>query len=473
MNRWLWIVVNVLVLGVVLAAIPYGLQARKPFEQNNKGVQALEEKRYDEAIVLLKGAVQSSPDNKDFRRNLLAAYNSKAVNLGKDGQDAEAVEFYEKALEMEPQDQVLLRNYISALNNLGVEKSNLQDFPASQQYFEKATTGLGRLADAKVRDEIRHNYSALLTLWGAELMKRNQTKEAKVSFAQALELDLKNPVAHVYLGDLGYEANDYPLSKKHYAAALPLDNDNKDYLANRLQMIDDESTVEAQFKQVTDANGRFLIQHVEYSNGTSVKEVLEMLTQAYDQIGKDLGIYPARTVNVKIYTPQDFSKISKLPEWAIGIFDGKMRLKVDEVQSAPSQVRDLLFHEYTHAVLAMNVKQKVPAWFHEGMAQLMEPQFKESPREQAQMREALARNQLDFASLQNSFKDIESKGAAENAYLLSKYFLAFLNRKHGHDKLTAWIKRMAADEKFEDAFKSVYGNSLDDAQKAWIKQIKE
>ncbi len=92
-------------------------------------------------------------------------------------------------------------------------------------------------------------------------------------------------------------------------------------------MIDNESTVDAQFKRVTDANGRFLIQHVEYSNGTSVKEVLEMLTQAYDQIGKDLGIYPARTVNVKIYTPGDFSKISKLPEWAIGILMVRCVLK--------------------------------------------------------------------------------------------------------------------------------------------------
>lgn len=478
MNRWFLIGLNIVILAAVLATIPMALRARKPFVENNRGVEALNAQRYDEAITLLKGAVTESPANAQFKENLLAAYNSKAVALANKGQVVDAIPFYEKALEMQPKDerlkQTLLRNYISSLNNLAVEQSNAHKFPEAQLFFEKASTSLGRLNDQKVREEIRHNYSALLTLWGAELMRRNQTDEAKLSFKQSLDLDTSNSMAHLYLGDLGYEGNEYAMAKVHYAAAVPLDPENRAYLTNRLQMIDDESKVEANFKRAADPRGHFVIQHVDYTNGVSVPELLGILSSAYDTVGKDLGIFPARAVNVKLYDPKDFAQIAKLPEWAIGIFDGKMRLKVDEVQSAPSQVKDLLFHEYTHAVLAMNVKQKIPAWFHEGLAQLMEPQFKENPREQAQMRDALARNKLDFASLQNSFKDIESKGDAENAYLLSKYFLAYLNHKYGHEKLTAWIKHMTQDEKFEDAFKNVYGLALKDAQDAWVKaQVKE
>jgi tetratricopeptide (TPR) repeat protein len=478
MNRWLLIGLNIVVLAAVLASIPIALRARKPYVENNRAVEALNAKHYDEAITLLRGAMADSPNNPTFRENLLAAYNSKAVNLANAGQVQDAIPFYEKALAMQPGDeslkQTLLRNYISSLNNLAVERSNAHQFPQAQEFFEKASNSLSRLSDPAVREEIRHNYSALLTLWGAELMKRNQVDEAKNAFKQSLDLDTSNSMAHLYLGDLGYEGNEYDLAKVHYAAAVPLDNENRAYLLNRLQMIDDESKVESNFKRAVDPKGRFVIHHVDYRAGVTVPELLGILNSAYESIGKDLGIFPARAVNVKLYDAKDFAKISKLPEWAIGIFDGKMRLKVDEVQSAPSQVTDLLFHEYTHAVLAMNVKQKVPAWFHEGLAQLMEPQFKENPREQAQMREALARNQLDFATLQGSFKDIESKGDAENAYLLSKYFLASLNRKYGHEKLTEWIKRMTQDEKFEDAFKNVYGLPLKDAQDAWIKaQVRE
>jgi hypothetical protein len=146
-----------------------------------------------------------------------------------------------------------------------------------------------------------------------------------------------------------------------------------------------------------------------------------------------------------------------------------MRLKVEDVQSGPAQVRDLLFHEYTHAVLAMNVKQQVPAWFHEGIAQLMEPQFSENPREQSQMRDALARKELSFETLKDSFKELGSRQDAENAYLLSKYFLANLNRRHGREKLREWVGRLAKEEKFDEAFEKVYGVKLDTAQVNWIR----
>jgi hypothetical protein len=166
--------------------------------------------------------------------------------------------------------------------------------------------------------------------------------------------------------------------------------------------------------------------------------------------------------------------VAKLPEWAIGIFDGKMRLRVDELQSAPELVRDLIFHEYTHAVLAMNIKQEVPAWFHEGMAQLMEPQFRENSREQEQVRMALARHQIGFDQLEDSFKEITNKGDAENAYLLSKYFLTHLNRKYGHDKLREWIKLLTKEEKFGEAFEHVYKTPLSKAQASWIEtQVKK
>lgn len=474
MSRWLWIILNALLLLAVLAMIPITQQKYRPIKENNRAVELLRQGKHEEAITLLKGALESRPKDSDIRENLRVAYQNHAVELTSAGKELEAMKYFEQALALKPDEEPVIRSMVTTLNNLAVEKSNQKNFPESQKLFEQASEMLPRLKNTQARDEIRNNYASLLTLWGVELMKRNQVEEAKVAFHQSLDLSTTNAIAHLYLGNLSYEANEYPAAMQHYTAALPLDPENQVFLKNRLDMINDEARVESssRFRKHRDPKGRFLIQHVEYSNGVTVPELMGILNDAYESIGKDLGIYPARTVNVKLYDAKDFATISKLPEWAIGIFDGKMRLKVDEVQNAPSQVRDLLFHEYTHAVVAMNVKQKVPAWFHEGLAQLMEPQFKENPREQAQMREALARNKVDFESLTNSFKDIENKGDAENAYLLSKYFLAYLNRKYGHEKLTEWVKRMANDEAFEESFRAVYGVGMRDAQTAWIKQVK-
>jgi tetratricopeptide (TPR) repeat protein len=469
MSRWLLNLLFLALLLSILAMIPLAYRAYEPIEKNNRAVEALHNKQYDRAIDLLSDAIRNSPDNKVFRQNLVAAYNSKAIELEKREQDADALAWYEKALTVEPGNQILLRNYVSTLNNVAVALSNARKFPDSQELFERAGRRLGELDDGRVRGDVRRNYSALLTLWGAELMKRNQFEPSKAAFRQSLELDTSNTIALIYLGDLHYEVNEYADAKRQYAAALPLDRENADYLRNRLAMIDDETKVESLFKTVKDPRDHFLIQYVEYTNGVQVPEMLEMLHGAYDTVGQSLGIFPARAVSVKVYNTRDFFKISRLPEWAVGIFDGKMRLKVEDIQSAPAQVRDLLFHEYTHAVLAMNIKQRIPAWFHEGMAQLMEPQFAESPREQSQMRDALARKPLSFDELKESFKEINSRQDAESAYLMSKYFLADLNRRYGRAKLPEWIKVMAEDVKFEDAFQKVYGLTLADAQAAWIR----
>lgn len=469
MNRWLLLAINAAVLIALFFAVPYGMRLYKPIEQNNKAVEALDGKQYDRAIALLSEAMKESPENETIRKNLLAAYNSKAIDLDQAGKELEALPLYEKALALDPKNQIILRNYISSLNNLAVGRSNQKDFPGSQQFFERAFQWLGKLSDPKVAIEIQKNYSALLTLWGAELMKRNQLAEARKAFQDSLTLNQANTVANIYLGDLYYEHNDYLMARRHYASALALDTENKDYLTNRLEMIDDEVKVESLFRQTSDTLGRFYVQYVPYEEGVSIPEVIDMLNDAYVSVGRDLGLYPPRPVNVKIYHSRDFYEISNLPEWAIGIFDGKMRLKVEDVRSAPSQVRDLLFHEYTHAVLAMNIRQRVPAWFHEGLAQLMEPQFAESPREQAQMRDALARKRLDFSTLQESFKDIGSKDDAEDAYLFSKYFLLHLKGKHGPQKLVDWIRLMVAEEDFEAGFEKIFGEPLTQAQESWIR----
>jgi len=474
MNRWLLIALNVVLLGLVLLSIPLVMRYYEPYDQNSRGVDALKAGNYDEAITYLSGAVAHKPQNANFKHNLLAAYNNKAMHLADTGKTEEALPAYEQALELSPDDQTLLINYTSALNNLAVSKSNDREFPQAQAYFEKATHVLPRLTNAQARDSIRDNYSGLLTLWGTELMKRNQVKDAMQAFGQAVKLDPKNGVAHLSLGDLAYESNDYPAAARAYSAAVVLNPENKNYLENRLQMIQQESEMEPKLHTLDDAKKRFVLQFVPYKGGTSVEQVLDMLNEAWSVIGRDLGVYPARAVNVKVYSQEDFFKVAKLPEWAIGIFDGKMRLRADELQSDPELVQDLIFHEYTHAVLAMNIKQEVPAWFHEGMAQLMEPQFRENVREQEQVRLALARHQISFDQLEDSFKEITNKGDAENAYLMSKYFLTYLNRKYGHDKLREWIKRLTRDDKFASAFEHVYHVNLTDAQQNWIKsQLKQ
>jgi len=471
MNKWLLRSVYIIIVCATLFALPMAKRLYEPIQQNNLAVQALEQKQYDRAIEYLSQARQAKPDDSVIQRNLAVAYNSKALELEQQGKELEAITYYKKSLSLDPSNPIVTRNLVASLNNLAVTRSKAKEFLEAQKLFEEACSRLETLHDDTIVSNVRSNYAGLLTVWGYELLRHNKPQEAADAFRQALKLNKNNAVAMIYLGDIAYDLNDYDTARSFYSAARALDSENASYLDSRLTMIEKEAKLENLFRSFKDPLNRFRLQYVPYSGGVEVSQVLAMLNEAMESVGQQLGLYPNRSVNVKIYRSQDFFKVSALPEWATGIYDGKMRLKVEDMQNAPSQVRDLLFHEYTHAVLAMNIRHPLPAWFHEGMAQLMEPQFSQSIREQRRVHAALADRQVTFESLQESFKDIRSKEEAENAYLLSKYFLASLKQKYGDKKLREWLALMAQqDEKFESAFEKVYGVSLKKAQDSWIRE---
>jgi tetratricopeptide (TPR) repeat protein len=468
MSKWLLRSFYLLALLALVGSMPLAMRIYEPIEKNNKALQALDQKQYDRAIEYLSEARQAKPDDNVIRHNLAVAYNAKAIELEQKGREDEALTCYERALELEPDNRVMLRNLVATLNNMAVSRSKSRQFLDAQRFFEHAGKWLDELKDDEMAQSVRTNYAGLLTVWAAELLKANNTKAAAETFRQALALNPKNAVAMIYLGDIAYDVNDYETAKSFYSAARPLDKDNNAYLDSRLAMIAKEEKVENLFRETMDRKGHFRVQFVPYSEGVAIQDVLAMLDDAHDTLAQTLGLTPTRSVNVKIYRAEDFYRVSALPDWASGIYDGKMRLKVEDMQNTPAQVRDLLFHEYTHALLAMNIRQQVPAWFHEGLAQLMEPQFAQSEREQKRVRAALTDGKLTFQALRESFRDFHTKAEAEQAYLLSKYFLASLRQRYGAAKLREWLARMANDDKFEDAFEKVYGLPLQKAQDQWI-----
>ncbi len=467
-----WILRGLYLVGIagVVAALPLALQWYEPIEKNNQALQALEQKQYDRAIDYLSQARQAKPHDPVIRHNLAVAYNAKAIALEQEGKEEDAIEYYERALELDPKNPTLVHNLVATLNNLAVSRSKTHEFVQAQRFFEQALRWMKELPDETVEQNVRKNYSGLLALWGAELLKANKVSEAAEAFRQALALNARNAAAMIYLGDIAYEVNDYTTARAFYSAARPLDKDNASYLETRLAMIEKEEPLEKELREITDRKGRFRLQYVPYSSGVRIQDVLTLLGEASDTLGRTLGLRSTRPINVKIYRAADFYRISSLPAWASGIYDGKMRLRVEDLDNDPAQVRDLLYHEYTHALLASNIRQPLPAWFHEGLAQLMEPQFAQSEREQKRVRTALADGRISFESLRKSFRDIPSKLEAEQAYLLSKYFLAELRQRHGEDKLRQWLALMTADENFEESFEQVYGLALEKAQEQWIAQ---
>ena len=62
-----------------------------------------------------------------------------------------------------------------------------------------------------------------------------------------------------------------------------------------------------------------------------------MLEAAYARIGAALATYPAEPITVVLYTREQFQDVTRLPTWAAGNYDGRIRVPVPDEHSTRDQ----------------------------------------------------------------------------------------------------------------------------------------
>lgn len=90
------------------------------------------------------------------------------------------------------------------------------------------------------------------------------------------------------------------------------------------------------------------------------------LEAALDAAERVVGRPPRRPISVVVYGPGAFG-LSGAPDWAAGLYDGKVRLRADEI-GAPASLRRTAAHEFSHALLEQAAPGRFPVWIHEGVS---------------------------------------------------------------------------------------------------------
>jgi len=103
------------------------------------------------------------------------------------------------------------------------------------------------------------------------------------------------------------------------------------------------------------------------------RRAVEMLEAAYWRVGDKLTAYPPQTITVVLYTLQQFRDVTRAPEWAGGVYDGRIHIAVGGALERLDELENMLAHEFTHAVVAMLGGRNVPQWLNEGLATALEP----------------------------------------------------------------------------------------------------
>jgi hypothetical protein len=123
--------------------------------------------------------------------------------------------------------------------------------------------------------------------------------------------------------------------------------------------------------------GHFVITFDGEQNDDLGQDVLEVLEEAYNWVGSQLSHFPEERTTVILYSRKQFSELTNSPEWAGGLYDGKVRLPVGGISEVDSDVEALLYHEYMHVVLRDIAGSNLPFWLNEGLAEVAEAYISE------------------------------------------------------------------------------------------------
>lgn len=387
---------------VLLLSLVFGLLLQGPLyanlQENNQAVKLLQQGRYLEGLALLQDAQQKQPYDEVIRENLRAAYMVT-------GQKLVSEQRYEEAL------QVLYE---------------AQQFDDSQRSF--------------------------YIMRGYALLRLEKYAEAEVELQEARgmgdpDVNILHMLGKVYYNtDRMYEAFDV-LEDAEW-------NDPDNHAVKQmLEKVRRELAVEKGMEK--EYGGHFVITFEGGENDDLGGEVLEVLEDAYNWIGLQLDHYPEQRVTVILYSRRQFSELTNSPDWAGGLYDGKIRLPVGGIASVDARVRGLLYHEYMHVVVRDIVGNNVPAWLNEGLAEVAERHVTAAPVEVL----PLARQQdklLPLQALEQSFHKLEGMQVAL-AYEQSYAVVSFLIERYGWHNVRDLLFALREHKTFFEAIEEVLG----------------
>ncbi len=395
-------------------------------EDNSQGVAAMNAGRFDEAVQYLSAAHTEAPDDANIKNNLVIAYNNAAMDYNNKGNFDTAYHYIKKALELDPQAGPIKKNLAGILTNEAYRRYNANN---------------GQEVIPLLKESIENNDS----------------------LAEARSL----------LGQAYYDNDDYPNAQEQWQRALALDP-SKTVVQQKLDKLNRE--METNGKLHDAGRYHFKVRYEGFEMWSASQEVLDMLEDAYNNVGWKLGTFPNEPVTVIIYTQEEFQTVLGQPDWFAGAYDGKIRLRKCDAEGDKRRLRQLVYHEYMHAYIRYVVGNNIPTWLNEGLAQCYEnmPDKAEiSYGEKKTVKDRLAVGGVPpMDAVDKMFHSTTSQADVNFAYAFSKIFVAYLIDKGWDINIKNMLDELHNGSNLNDAFEKIFCRSLDQMRSDWLSDMK-
>lgn len=170
-------------------------------------------------------------------------------------------------------------------------------------------------------------------------------------------------------------AEEREMSIAHLTRAAKLAPDRKDLETRLVQLKQLSKSEEGMW---TDESEHFQVSYDgergDLLGGASV--ITFSLEAAYQQFGEYFGFYPVENgrakIRVVLYKKQGFHEATGIGHWAGGLYDGAMRVPVEDLHKEKNSLVRVMRHELAHAFVHESGGRDVPGWLNEGLAQRLE-----------------------------------------------------------------------------------------------------
>ncbi len=332
--------------------------------------------------------------------------------------------------------------------------NNRSVIAAQEGRFDEGASLLLKAIELDPKDPtFRKNLSGVLTDWAPQLERQGKVDDAIHVLEQASQLDPTNGIAFARLGDLLY------LRRGEMAKAIEawrqahahVPSAARPALANRITQAQRDALIERQFigHQTAHFDLRF-----EHATDADVSGLEGLLEKAHERLSRALGQDPVR-LTVIIYTARDLRRIYNQRDWAIGLYDGRIRLRVDDM--VQPYLPDVVAHELTHAFLHHLYGDLLPIWVHEGYAQFQERERPRSP-EETRVEDGMKARTLWVPLKWLDRRFVQPSGIDDiiRAYVQARLVVRELVTRHGDEQFRAFLSELsrgtAVDAAYDHAF---------------------
>ena len=134
-----------------------------------------------------------------------------------------------------------------------------------------------------------------------------------------------------------------------------------------------------------------------------------------------------------LFRREGFHAATGIGHWAGGLYDGTVRVPIEDLGREKSELTRVLRHEIVHAFVAECGGRSVPGWLNEGLAQWLERrELDVQQRAVASARTQLrGKTFLTLEELQKSLASLKDEAQIHLAYLQSLAFVDHLERNYG------------------------------------------